>query len=206
MRDVSDNSEMDLRRREKRQHRRSTILAVAEIEADGIMFNAQILNLSAGGAMFRIAEPFSAPDGLTVSINGSEPLHAALIRSHAENHGVAFVEDPARIDRVIEGLRGIDKGARDLRVHPRVAVSYPATFSHDGHAVECSVLNLSLGGAFVRSDMILSPGSEFVLDIVRFGTFRARVARGTDGGMGCLFRVGSDEISDRLGDVLPLPV
>jgi hypothetical protein len=203
---MSDNAESEARRQEKRRQRRSAILAVAEIEAGGAKFNGQILNLSAGGALFRIAEPFSAPNGLTVSIDGAEPLHAALIRSHAENHGVAFVEDPARVDRVIDGLLGIDKGAKDLRVHPRVVVSYPAAFSHEGQAVQCSVINLSLGGAFVRCELDLPRDTEFVLDIVRFGTFRARVARSADGGMGCLFRVGSDEITDRLGEVLPLPV
>jgi hypothetical protein len=203
---MSDNTDSEARRQEKRQHHRSAILAAAQIEAGGRVFGGQVLNVSAGGALFRIAQPFSAPDGLTISIDGAESLHAALIRSHAENHGVAFVEDPARVDRVIDGLRGIDKGARDLRVHPRVVVSYPATLSHDGQAVQCSVLNLSLGGAFVRCELALPRDTELVLDIVRFGSFRARVARSTDSGMGCLFRVGSDEIGDRLGDVLPLPV
>jgi hypothetical protein len=194
----SDSAEAGLRKVEKRQHRRSMILAEAEIKAGGAVYHGQVLNISAGGALFRIAKPFA--------IDGGEPLHAALIRSHAENHGVAFVEDPARVDRVIDGLRGIDKGARDHRVHPRVVVSYPAAFSHQGQVVECSVLNLSLGGAFVKCELALPKDTELDLEIVRFGTFRARVARSADGGMGCLFRVGTEEVVDRLGDVLPLPV
>ena len=125
-------------RRERQRYRRSAVFLPAIIVSGGTVFEGQVLNISTGGALVRIEQPFASEDVFTISIYGSEPLQAVLMRNNNGNHGIAFREDPARIDKIINDLlTGKDSG-HELRVHPRRLVLLSGSFYHDGHRVTCA--------------------------------------------------------------------
>ena len=175
------------------------------IESAGTVFEGQVLNISTSGALVRIEQRFAPEDVFTISIDGSEPLRAVLMRHNNGNHGIAFREDPARIDQIIDDLLSSKGGGRELRVHPRRLVLLGGSFYLDGHRVICSIQNLSLGGMFVRSDEVVPLGMAFEIDIARFGTMRARPVRIDPSGMGCVFLSEPDEVVRVIGHLLPDP-
>ena len=191
--------------RDRRRYRRSAILAPAMIESAGTIFEGQVLNISTGGALVRIEQPFAPEDIFTIRIDGSEPLQAVLMRHNNGSHGIAFREDPARIDKIIDDLLSRKGSVSELRVHPRRLVRLSGSFYLDGHRVICAIQNISLGGAFVRSDEIVPLGTDFELDIARFGTMTLRPVRVDPAGMGCIFVVEPEEVVQRFGHLLSDP-
>ena len=192
-------------RRERQRYRRSAVLGPAVIESGGTVFEGEVLNISTGGALVRIEQRFAPEDVFTISIDGSEPLRAVLMRHGNGNHGIAFREDPARIDKIISDLLTGKGSGKELRVHPRRLVMLGGSFHLDGHRVVCSIQNLSLGGMFVRSDEIVPLGTPFEIDIARFGTKRSRPVRIDPGGMGCVFVSEPDKIVQVIGHLLSDP-
>lgn len=175
------------------------------IESGGTEFEGQVLNISTGGALVRIEQAFAPEDVFTISIDGSEPLQAVLIRNNNGNHGIAFREEPARIDRIISDLLTGKGSGHELRAHPRRLVLLSGSFYLHGHRVVCAIQNISLGGVFVRSDEIVPLGTQFELDIARFGTMPLRPVRIDPSGMGCVFVAEPGEVIQRFGHLLSDP-
>ena len=169
------------------------------------MYEGHVLSISTGGALVRINQPFSPQDVFTISIDGSEPVKAALMRSNTGNHGITFREDPERIDMIIDDLLTGKGGGKELRVHPRRLVRLSGSFYLGDQRVDCTVQNISLGGASVRSDEIVPQGTPFELNIARFGTMTSRPVRTDPAGMGCKFIAEPDEVMQRFGHLLSDP-
>ncbi len=199
----SNDSQLVAPRRDLQQHRRSAFFAPAMLEADGEMFEGQILNISRGGALVQIDRPFTPSDEFAIRIDGGEELRAILVRSAEDKHGIAFREDPNTVATVVERLlAGQDDGA-DLRVHPRRLVLLGASFQFDGAEVVCKVQNISRGGVFVRSETALGQNADFSLTIGRFGAMSVRAVRLTAAGMGCAFLDEPADVVARIGHLLP---
>ena len=198
----TSDGETALSRRDKQRYRRNAVIAPAMIESAGTVFECQVLNISTGGALVRIEQPFAPEDIFTIRIDGSEPLQAVLMRHNNGSHGIAFREDPARIDKIIDDLLSSKGSVSELRVHPRRLVRLSGSFYLDGHRVICTIQNLSLGGAFVRSNEIVPLDTPFELDIARFGTMPLRPVRIDPRGMGCMFDAEPQEVLERIGHLL----
>jgi hypothetical protein len=199
----SSDSPLVAPRRDLQQHRRSAIFAPAMLEADGKMFEVQVLNISRGGALVEIDRPFSPADEFSIRIDGNAPLQAILVRSTEGKHGIAFREDPNTVAAVVERLLAAQDNVADLRAHPRRLVLLGASFHFDGAEVVCKIQNISRGGVFVRSETPLVEPADFSLTIGRFGAMSVRTKRLSESGMGCAFLEEPAEVEARIGHLLP---
>ena len=79
------------------------------------------------------------------------------------------------------------QGGRDRRRARRYAVNQPGTLRHAAGSVDCTVRNVSAGGALVEAGTTVALQSEVNLVIPQWGRFAARVVRVTRESLGLMF-------------------
>lgn len=86
--------------------------------------------------------------------------------------------------------------AHDQRAYERRTVLVAARI-HDGEEWhECRIVNISLGGAKLRTGRRIDPGATVLLDIERFGRFSGTVVWRHSEELGITFTHNPDEVAD----------
>ena len=92
----------------------------------------------------------------------------------------------------------------DRRQHKRKPVLWAARIETRDGPGECIILDLSLGGAKLRSSASVAVRDEVMLVIDRFGALNAEVMWARSGKMGLRFIDAPDQIAHIIGATLPL--
>jgi hypothetical protein len=92
----------------------------------------------------------------------------------------------------------------DRRQHKRKPVLWAARIETRDGACECIILDLSLGGAKLRSAAEVAKQQMVTLVIDRFGALNAEVMWARSGRMGLRFVDEPDQIAHIIGATLPL--
>jgi len=164
----------------------------------------KILDLSSGGAQVQCELTLEAETQLVLYIEGFGRFEGTVVRLDSVGFGVRFICTSLKRERTAEQLtlfmnRALVDDA-DLRRDDRTPTKGLTRFTRaDGQLVPCEVLDLSLGGISVRSD-IRPPLGEFVL----IGQLAGRVARHHEDGIGIEFVGGAARSTERLRAQLSL--
>ena len=86
--------------------------------------------------------------------------------------------------------------------HPRLSVLIGATVSCGGTEIMCDVIDLSAGGAKVRSDKPLTEGAAVVLSMEGVSDFHGTVAWRDGDQAGIQFRAGDEISEDKVAEVI----
>jgi hypothetical protein len=92
----------------------------------------------------------------------------------------------------------------DRRQHKRKPVLWAARIETRDGPSECIILDLSLGGAKLRSAASVTAHEEVTLVIDRFGALNGEVMWARSGRMGLRFTDAPDQIAHIIGATLPL--
>ena len=188
----------------RQRYRRSAVFLPAVIRAGEEDYECDVLNVSAGGAQVRTHLHFRYSGIFAIRIAGFEELRAQLVRTHENNHGIAFEQDPADVEEIVRELLTNRSYSYDQRAHPRRLVFLSGSFVLGGVCdVPCKVQNISAGGVFVKSELRADAGKEIPLTIARFGNMPVQVVWSDGRGMGCCYLKPPAEIMDRIGHLLP---
>jgi hypothetical protein len=162
------------------------------IPGDGTEGRCIVLNLSPGGAAIEceIIPPHGTP--VVLYVDGFGRFEGTVARRDGNGFGIAFVCTPAKRERIAEQLTlFLNKAMGDeslLRRHERSHQKGFAKFTRaDGQIVNCEVMDISVGGVSLKSD-VYPPLGEFVL----IAGLAGRVARHHEIGIGIEF-VGQDK-------------
>jgi hypothetical protein len=160
--------------------------------ADGSESRCIVLNLSPGGAAIACENipPHGTP--VVLYVDGFGRFEGTVARRDGNGFGIAFVCTPAKRERIAEQLTlFLNKEMGDenlLRRHERSHQKGFAKFTRaDGQIVNCEVMDISVGGVSLKSD-VYPPLGEFVL----IAGLAGRVARHHEIGIGIEF-VGQDK-------------
>ncbi len=85
------------------------------------------------------------------------------------------------------------KQTENKRRHPRVAINKRVVGCNDFASMECSLMDISAGGAAIESDMEFEDDFEIDLDIEDFGLYSSHVTRSFDDGFAVCFDIDEDE-------------
>jgi hypothetical protein len=187
----------------RQRYRRSAVFFPAVIRAGEETYECDVLNVSSGGALVRTRRPFRHSGTFTICIAGLEEVSAQLVRTHENNHGIAFEQDPAYVEDIVRELLMNPAYSRDHRAYPRRLVFLAGSFYLGDRYVRCKLQNLSAGGLFVKSEVKADLGDEIELTVARFGDMPVRVVWRNEHGMGCCFLDLPEEIIARIGHLLP---
>jgi len=157
-----------------------------------------IVDLSAGGAQIHCELALDQDTPIVLYINGFGRFEGTVARGDGYGFGVRFTSSQLKRERTAEQLvlfmnRALVDEA-DLRRHDRTPTKGLARFTRaDGQIVPCEVLDLSVSGISLRTD-IRPPIGEFVL----IGQMAGRIARHHGEGIGIEFVGAGNTSPERL--------
>ena len=169
------------------------------VPADGQEYACTVVDLSPGGANVSCAGANLAADTQVVLyVNTFGRFEGSVARHDGTNAGLRFVSTALKRERTAEQLtlfmnRTLLDEA-DLRRDDRTPTKGLTRFTRsDGQLVPCEVLDLSMSGISVKTDIRPAIG-EFVL----IGQLAGRVARHHEHGIGIEFVGCSNSTADRV--------
>ena len=159
---------------------------------DGKEARCTIINLSPGGAAIDCEIVPDHGIAVVLYVDAFGRFEGTVARREGHGFGVSFVCTPAKRERTAEQLTlFLNKALVDetvLRRHERTHQKGFAKFTRaDGQIVHCEVMDISVGGVSLKSD-VSPPLGEFVL----IAGLAGRVARHHEHGIGIEF-VGQDK-------------
>ena len=169
----------------------------------GQVTDCDVLNISAGGALIRCEQGLPIDGPFEITIADYPPLTAQIVRTHQDNHGIAFDGDAKEIANLVDEILLDAPHHRDKRSFPRRLVLLAASFYLGDEFVKCKVQNISAGGFFAKSDKCPEAGTTIEFNLARFGTMPVRVIWANEKGMGGVFLETSAQIIQRIGHLLP---
>ena len=142
----------------------------------------------------RIDRPFE------ITIADYPPLKAQIVRTHQDNHGIAFDGDAKEIANLVDEILLETPHQRDKRSFPRRLVLLSSSFYLGDEFVKCKVQNISAGGFFAKVDKCPEAGTTIEFNLARFGTMPVRVIWANEKGMGGVFleNLGADHSAHRI--------
>ena len=160
--------------------------------------SCKIVDLSPGGAQVEGNLALEPETQIVLYINGFGRFEGTVVRSDGFAFGVRFTCTALKRERTTEQLtlfmnRSLVDEA-ELRRHDRTPTKGLTRFTRaDGQLVPCEVLDLSVSGISVKTDL-RPPIGEFVL----IGQMAGRVARHHGEGIGIEFVGGNARNTERL--------
>jgi hypothetical protein len=194
---------VDKARAERRRFRRVKVDLPGRlfVPADNRESKCTVVDLSPGGASIDCELDVAPDSAVVLYIDGFGRFEGTSIGRPGEGFGVKFNCTQLKRERVAEQLTlFMNKelvSEADLRRHDRAPAKGFTRFTRsDGQLVKCEVLDLSVSGVSVKTD-IKPPVGEFVL----IGQMAGRVARHHDNGIGIEF-VGAQAVDRGTPDKL----
>jgi len=161
------------------------------VPADSRECHCKVVDLSPGGASIECDLALDADTQVVLYIDGFGRLEGSIVRAADASFGVRFNCTPAKRERIAEQMillmnsKLLDES--ELRRHDRTPTKGIARFTRaDGQLVACEVLDLSVSGVSLKTNM-RPPIGEFVL----IGQMAGRVARHHEQGIGIEFVGGA---------------
>jgi len=185
---------------ERRRYRRVRVDLKGRlfVPADSRECHCSVIDLSPGGASLDCDLALENGTQIVLYVDGFGRLEGSVARSTSGDFGIRFNCTPAKRERIAEQLTlfinhaMVDASA--LRRHDRTPTKGIARFTRaDGQFVACEVLDLSVSGVSLKTD-VRPPIGEFVL----IGQMAGRVARHHEQGIGIEFVGGTAVSADRL--------
>jgi hypothetical protein len=144
---------------EQRENQRHPVCLAGKIflPADGATFDCTVTNLSAGGAGFWCAAPSPLDKPIVLYVDGFGRFEGVAVRNINGDAGLRFVCQPAKRKRLEEALAAFVmdgmKAVTRLRRFERAAVSVGTDHFTlaDGEAVPCTLVDISLQGASLKT-------------------------------------------------------
>ena len=157
-----------------------------------------VLDLSPGGAQIDCSLSLEMGSQAVLYVNGFGRFEGTIVRREDKLSGIRFTSSALKRERTAEQLtlfmnHELVEGT-ELRRHDRAPTKGLTRFTRvDGQIVPCEVLDLSMSGISVKTD-IKPPIGEFVL----IGQMAGRIARHHDEGIGIEFVGVSGSSTERL--------
>jgi hypothetical protein len=180
---------VDKARAERRRFRRVQVNLGGRlfVPANNQESKCTVVDMSPGGASLECELSLEADTPVVVYIDGFGRFEGEIVKRPIGGFGVKFNCTQMKRERVAEQLTlFMNKSLvteSDLRRHDRTPAKGFSRFTRaDGEIVKCEVLDLSVSGVSVRTD-IRPPIGEFVL----IGQLAGRIARHHENGIGIEF-------------------
>lgn len=194
-------------RAERRRYRRVRVNLPGKlfIPETGQETPCMIVDLSPGGAQIDCDQTLEKGSKIVLYIDNFGRFEGTVVRADGYGFGVHFSSTALKRERTAEQLTlFVNKELVDttvLRRHDRAPTKGVTRFTrYDGQIVPCEVLDLSVGGILLKTD-VRPPIGEFVL----IGQLAGRVARHHPQGIGLEFVGSIDKNTDSLRSQVILP-
>lgn len=189
----------------KNRHRfkRSSVFCAGKIIYGDYVIDCDVLNISAGGAQIRVIGDEDPPDAFRLRIEGFDEFDCDVVRRADRKIGLTFKAPPEQVEKLVDEIIGHPEKTNEVRKFPRRLVLLSGAVYVENRAVDCRILDISVGGARLKTERKFDHDARFPLMIYRFGEFPVEVAWEEDTELGIAFVDDPDEIQRIIGHILP---
>lgn len=183
---------------ERRRHVRIALpLRARFLTADGVEQNCIVVNISAGGALFKAKAPPPESCTVVIYIDQVGRFEGRVVRSGRHSFAVDYRTKRGRAVKTADALMEVmnARGPRhDRRLAPRIRhESHAVVILDSGVAIPCSILDISLTGASIEIEPRPALGTTLTL-----GKMAAKVVRRHDKGVGVVFSGPAQRMEDAI--------
>jgi len=174
--------------KDRRRHARVQIEMPGRlfVPADARETPCKVVDISPSGAQLRIDAPLAAETSVVLYIDGLGRFEGDIAWHRDERCGIRFASGLLKQERTAEMLSRVGNAPPRSALAPRESRVPANTASQfvrvDGALAACAILNLSTGGALIKTDVRPAIG-EYIL----IGRMAARVVRYHEEGIGIEF-------------------
>lgn len=189
----------------KNRHRfkRSSVFCAGKIIYDDHVIDCDVLNISAGGAQVRVIGDEEPPNEFSLRVEGFDEFSCEVVRRAGSKYGLAFHTSPDKVEKVVEDIIDHPEKTNEVRKYPRRLVLLSGAVYVENRAVDCRILDISVGGARLRTERNFDHDKRFPLMIYRFGEFPVEVAWEQETDLGIAFVDDPEDIERIIGHILP---
>jgi hypothetical protein len=174
---------------DRRLHRRVPLTLLGRfMRANKQEYPCRLIDISVGGAAMMSPVSVEAGEAIVVYFDQFPGLEGNVTRQFPGGFAIALNATPHRREKLAAQIAWLvnrhEHGGGEARAHARVIPRNPssALMLDDGAELPCQVLDVSLSGASIATDVRPPLGSE-----VRLGKLRSRVVRHHDQGIAVRF-------------------
>lgn len=171
----TDPSEGPERPEERQRFTRQAVILAAKLRDSQGSVPCDVLDLSAGGAKVQASVDFPVGAEVQLEIGELQSFHATVAWCQGAFLGLNFHESPENVATSMPALLEAARDERERRRHIRSSVIWTGEIYGGLRRAKCEVLNISSGGAKLRTQGHFPAGTEVTVRSIRFGEFTAEV-------------------------------
>ncbi|WP_422367028.1 PilZ domain-containing protein [Pelagibius sp.] len=180
-----------------------TLMQPARIHtAEGIL-DCELIQLSRTGAKLRLQGGLPVSQQVFLSIRDFGQLACSIAAGEGDILEVTFSGDPQVQDAIFQDFLdrfGDEEGRRRFL---RRSVLWPGALEAGGKQHDCTILNMSLGGAKIAINEDLGLSGSVVLSADRFDGLLATIVWTSGRMLGLQFKDDPYQVAEVLGELLP---
>jgi len=174
-----------------------------KLHSGDTILDCEVVQLSRKGAQVRLQGALSESDNLFLTIEGFGQLACRVMDADGDYADLRFQGDPETQEAVFQEILGQLGDEEGRRRYLRRSVLWPGTMKCDQGEMDCTILNMSLGGAKVALSQERECSGSVTLFGDRFEGLKATVVWQRGRVVGLQFKAEPLEVARVLGDLLP---
>ncbi len=187
----------------KQQHTRYSTFARGKLFVGDREVDCTMLNIALGGAKLELAEPVEVNADICVRIDEVGEFSGRVAWRNGANVGIKFYEEQQDVTRIVEAITTDVADYGDRRHAPRTSVLWSGKLHSAGQMVDCTVLNVSAGGAQIRCEKAYEFGLNVILYLDDFGELAGTLIWQKGATLGIAFQNDPGHIARVLGRAMP---
>jgi PilZ domain len=172
------------------------------VHSENFVVECEILSISAAGARLKLGLNLQSDGPVQLVIDGVGTIEGTTAWQDGDIIALEFAPQSAKAAQFLKNYYRLLQGSEDKRKFPRRPVLWRGHLENDGLKVDCTIWNISRGGARITLKQHVDFNNGVVLTIDRFGSMPCEIAWVRNADLGLQFRTDPKEICESLAESL----
>lgn len=172
------------------------------VHSENFVVECEILSISAAGARLKLGLALQSDGPVQLVIDGVGTIGGTAAWQDGDILALEFPEKSAKTTQFLKNYYRLLQGAEDKRKHPRRPVLWRGHIENEGLKIDCTVWNVSRGGARITLKHHVDFDNGVVLIIDRFGSVPCDIAWSRNTDLGLQFRNDPKDVCASLAESL----
>jgi PilZ domain len=172
------------------------------VHSENFVVECDILSISAAGARLKLSLALQSDGPVQLVIDGVGTITGATAWQDGDILALEFPRNSAKAAQFLKSYYRILQGAEEKRKFPRRPVLWRGHIMNDGLKVDCTVWNISRGGARITLKHHVDFDNGVTLIIDRFGGVPCDIAWSRNEELGLQFQSDPKDVCESLAESL----
>lgn len=172
------------------------------VHAENFVVECEILSISAAGARLKLALALQSDGPIQLVVESVGSIGGTAAWQDGDILAIEFPQNSAKAAQFLKNYYRVLQGAEEKRKFPRRPVLWRGHIVNDGLKVDCTVWNISRGGARITLKHHVDFDNGVVLNIDRFGSVPCEIAWARNSDLGLQFQSDPKEVCEGLAESL----